>query len=342
MPAGRKFSNGRLDNCIEFCNKIIAVCNDLKSGSSTKDACKNHDISINDLRMVIARMDNKNSSKKKYFLPSSYLMTSKERFLADLFEYKDEIFHVPNDFDKIFDNVLSQLNKNEQIAVKLHYFEDSSLSEIGNEIGVSKERVRQILNKALRKLRHPARISLFLDGYKSDFNIKDLEYIKISDSDLISKVVEMSDRFNRIEESDLRKKLVSDKYLKGKNLSSKLIDRFIDLGFSSTLDIILNIDKIESLDLSSEEISSLNLIKDDIYNNIYKDNEILNCINLGLISDLSNRSYNALHRYGINTLGDLIKLDEKSVKKIRNLGDESFKEIIKVLDRYGLKLSDSN
>ena len=56
---------------------------------------------------------------------------------------------------------LSQLNDREQQVVKMRFgLEDGemrTLEEVGREFGVTRERIRQIEAKALRKLRHPSR-----------------------------------------------------------------------------------------------------------------------------------------------------------------------------------------
>ena len=66
--------------------------------------------------------------------------------------------------------VLDSLNGRERRVLELRYGLDGSrdrtLSEIGDELGVTRERIRQIEAKALRKLRHPARarkLRLFAD-----------------------------------------------------------------------------------------------------------------------------------------------------------------------------------
>ena len=58
-------------------------------------------------------------------------------------------------------NVLGSLNIREQRVLQLRFgLEDGrsrTLEEVGREFGVTRERIRQIEAKALRKLRHPTR-----------------------------------------------------------------------------------------------------------------------------------------------------------------------------------------
>lgn len=62
------------------------------------------------------------------------------------------------------DKMLKTLNPREERIIRLRYgLEDNiihTLEEIGNEYGITRERVRQIEVKAIRKLRHPARIKI--------------------------------------------------------------------------------------------------------------------------------------------------------------------------------------
>ena len=59
------------------------------------------------------------------------------------------------------DVVLDTLNEREKRVLQLRFgLEDSrsrTLEEVGREFGVTRERIRQIEAKALRKLRHPTR-----------------------------------------------------------------------------------------------------------------------------------------------------------------------------------------
>jgi RNA polymerase primary sigma factor len=57
--------------------------------------------------------------------------------------------------------VLDSLSGRERRVIELRYgldgAPDRTLTEIGDALGVTRERIRQIEAKALRKLRHPSR-----------------------------------------------------------------------------------------------------------------------------------------------------------------------------------------
>ena len=58
---------------------------------------------------------------------------------------------------------LATLNGQERAVIRMRYEDDRSLGECAESLNVSTERIRQIESKALRKLRHPALVGLYVD-----------------------------------------------------------------------------------------------------------------------------------------------------------------------------------
>jgi RNA polymerase sigma factor (sigma-70 family) len=58
---------------------------------------------------------------------------------------------------KLVANALTTLRPREQDIIHRRFFEGETLEEIGNQQGVTKEVIRQLEAKALRKLKHPSR-----------------------------------------------------------------------------------------------------------------------------------------------------------------------------------------
>ena len=54
--------------------------------------------------------------------------------------------------------------------------------------------------------------------------------------------------------------------------------------------------------------------------------------------DISVRALNSLKKYGIHTLGDLVKLTEEELKETKNIGRKALREIKKALNELGLSL----
>lgn len=67
------------------------------------------------------------------------------------------------------DAALDTLDARERGAVKARFFDGATFEEIGQEYGISRERVRQLVMRALRKLRHPARAPMLKQHYE-DYN----------------------------------------------------------------------------------------------------------------------------------------------------------------------------
>lgn len=70
------------------------------------------------------------------------------------------------------DDILSTIGKREAEIIKkrfgIGYNKAYTLEEVGNEYGISKERVRQIQEKAMRKLRNPIRANLLKEAIEEE------------------------------------------------------------------------------------------------------------------------------------------------------------------------------
>ena len=62
----------------------------------------------------------------------------------------------------LVDVALLSLTPKEAKIITQRFYEEKSLDEVGNHYGITRERVRQIEQKALRKLRHPTRSDALL------------------------------------------------------------------------------------------------------------------------------------------------------------------------------------
>ena len=99
------------------------------------------------------------------------------------------------------DHALSTILPREKDIILLRYQEQKTLQEIGDQYGVTKERIRQIVNKALRKLQHQSRIVLIKSGYK-DGELK----LKIECAEEIKKQLQVQKkRYPEMNEEDVVK-----------------------------------------------------------------------------------------------------------------------------------------
>lgn len=81
--------------------------------------------------------------------------------LADASQASPEEELIARSEEELLEKVLNTLTPREALVIKLRYglTDDTeyTLAEIGRQLGISRERVRQVEDEALRKLRHPAR-----------------------------------------------------------------------------------------------------------------------------------------------------------------------------------------
>lgn len=67
--------------------------------------------------------------------------------------------------EKGLERALEMLTQREREYLLMYYRDEMSLDKIGNMFSRTRERVRQIIHKALRKLRHPTKAKMIRDGY---------------------------------------------------------------------------------------------------------------------------------------------------------------------------------
>lgn len=68
----------------------------------------------------------------------------------------DKLFAISEMQDKVND-VVNDLDPREKEVIKMLFFDEYTLEQVGERFDVTRERVRQIEARALRKLRHPKR-----------------------------------------------------------------------------------------------------------------------------------------------------------------------------------------
>lgn len=75
--------------------------------------------------------------------------------------------------------VLGQLTEREQMVLEYRYVKGMSYSEIGTAFELTGSRIQQIINWALRKLRHPARTAYIREGFAA-YEASILEHIRMA------------------------------------------------------------------------------------------------------------------------------------------------------------------
>ena len=90
-------------------------------------------------------------------------LTYPDNLLYDIFGGEWE-FPRPADFDGSLEYVLRTLTERERLVLDFRYKDGLTFEEIGKRECVTRERIRQIHAKSLRKLRHPERLNYLKYG----------------------------------------------------------------------------------------------------------------------------------------------------------------------------------
>lgn len=269
---GNKISSEKeqaLINTQLFISKVNAAISLVLTGKSESEACRAVGLKVSSFRSFVVKDFENNKTKKKEL--NSGLISWKDNLLSDILGDKD--VEVLDDFDKVLEDCLNNMNDRCKKAIQLYYIDNMTLEQAGKELGISTERFRCILNTTVRKLK--LKWKLFLYGEDKVNELKQLN----QNIDKINKEIE-----------EKRKEL----------------DTLIDI--SNEHDRLLSRAKTENDDKKNITIEELNL---------------------------SSRTYNALHRAKLYTVGDLLKLNYTKLRNIRNLGLKSIDETIMCIHNLG-------
>ena len=220
---------------------------------------------------------------------------------------------------------LSSLSEKEQEVLHCYYEEEKTLEEIGKVFGVGRERIRQIVAKGLRKLRHPSRARQILYGEEGNKWRKEL----------IEKEYELERRECALEQAEANFRLKVDEI-------NKRLDQ-IKEAYTEAQE-----NKKEAyMKAREEEIDSDVIHQWAMYDAAP---EQYGCSIAFTDLDLSVRSHNSLLRSGTNTVDKIIAkiktpdeyhYRDSSLIHVRNLGRKSYMEIIEKVEKLtGTDLSD--
>lgn len=283
--------------------------------------------------------------------------TPLDRIAKDMFNITDKnkllIIEIedPEDFIHVMKETLTE---KEFYVMSLRYGFDGepmTYQKIGEQIGTQIERVRQIINKSLRKLRHPSRSRRLFPNYpkytKALQTYKTTERIYLTmESEYINASTECKRMLHNIELAkitpELKEQFEKLFYLEDiPEIPDEWIASFHDLHITSVYDYLsADEEKIKEMQdicpgFSITEMEKILDVKPPITR------KELCCMRFPLTeTEISARAFNALRRSGINTLGQLTQLTESNLKKVRNLGPKCCGEIKELLEKYNLQLSE--
>lgn len=196
------------------------------------------------------------------------------------------------------EQAIASLAVREQDAVKAYYQHGLSLEQVGNQFNVTRERARQVIAKAVCKLRHPSRFNLIL--YGADYKGR-----------LISENEQLSAIQHEICELQARK--------------DELANHVQNLTY--TREKILK-EICESATMLIDGAHGYSVVEPAA--KIGRDQPVTLAE-----MNMSVRSWNCLKRAGVKTLPDLVdKMKSGELVKIRNLGKRSILELLDKVKTY--------
>ena len=231
---------GDIDSYNLFKNKVISYIDSHYPNISCDDY---EDIFENIIEKIVNNGGLKSNNPDQYMY---HLINSNiKKYNKDLEAENNKITELVEDmyytedliFDQIYKSelimqiheVLNTLTEKERTVIKYRFYGPYTLEETGKRFGTSRERIRQIEAKALRKLRHPIRSKKLKDFLNDDYcginntygqNISRDYYIDQIIYDLKSE----DERFNRIQEEieSGRKEKVREEKLEKERKAEKL------------------------------------------------------------------------------------------------------------------------
>lgn len=168
---GNKISSEKEQALIDtqlFISKVNAAISLVLAGKSESEACRAVGLKVSFFRSFVVKDFENNKAKKKEL--NSGLISWKDNLLSDILGDKD--VEVLDDFDKVLEDCLNDMNDRCKKAIQLYYIDNMTLEQAGKELGVSAERFRCILSTTIRKLR--SNWKLFLYGEDKVNELKQL------------------------------------------------------------------------------------------------------------------------------------------------------------------------
>lgn len=149
---------------VDHSNRLIAYFNGAPGGTkNTIDYAASKGIEV-----VTNNPDYKPKEKRRKLMESEKIPYP-ENLLTDigveLIFGKPEYTALNDDQMAGLAHALTTIREREQEMIRLRYEEKKTLQEIGDQYELSRERVRQIIAKGVRKLRHPSRTVYVRDGF---------------------------------------------------------------------------------------------------------------------------------------------------------------------------------
>ena len=190
----------------KICNDYNSVINAmLYANLFEAKACRGYGVNQHDFRRFLnkLRFDTVSNVLPKNEVDHRHMLSGYERLYLYIFG-ANNLTEIPLDCDETFEEVVRTLNPRERKVINERWLGEQRLEDVARHLNVTKERVRQIEAKAMRRLRQPNRYKLLTYGKAKydEFQKMREYYSKDFVSDYVSQLE--SDARNHIEYNDVK------------------------------------------------------------------------------------------------------------------------------------------
>ena len=229
---------------------------------------------------------------------------------------KESVTMLNDDIIKGLEYILSKITTRERYVLEYRYKEGYTLEEIGAKLEVSRERVRQIEMRALRRLRHPNAIVYIKEGYSiasKEMLIALNEKYSALENERHQKLMEITELVEKLTmRADVIRGLCGDKYAVIMGEIDQIKKELPDLSENETLQVLYDTKRMSARTFN------------------------------GIIKFLEREHGKDKVNPETASLQDLVIYTEREVRRIRNLGEKSVNEILEILAEHNMKLADYN
>ncbi len=234
--------------------------------------------------------------------------------------------------DLLYEKLLLKLNDSERECIRLRYEKQMTYLNIGKTVNKSQERVRQIIAKSVRKIRHNSPIIFVLAKRISTNPEAVMKYSVMIKYGILRHYDELQyfPCYNR--------KQWAWEFNKGKEPDISWFEKESIWREIAVNGVVAYINRIEIR--MTELIAENKKLKAKL--EIPVDTTDYACIDLISIEDLdfSVRAFKILKRGGYNFVKDLRHATKYEISKLKNCGKRSLNEILDKLDTLGITLED--
>lgn len=290
----------------EMAERVLRVINRVLDGETETTACLQEDV---DKRWIRRFVRDNISIKRRKNEPDTMVRIGLKDWICWQDEFLTQLIgeecYAPKDFDQAYDECVAEAcTEEEQEVLCLRFQEALTLREIGEKIGKSCERVRQIESKAMRKLRYPSRRLSLMYGK---------EY-----RDLMAEIKTAQAEYDKTRMARMQE-LKEEQKAATRKLGEKLDQIHEKTEFLVTADSSQFPDPVSEILVSNLGLSV----------------RAMNALSCPRFQD--GRRGAIRHGMPIGTVGQLSKLSHEELCSIRNLGKGTVKEIEDALkEQFGI------